>query len=107
MGIQPPCPSQFCDSASAKQAALNPRTLGAARSLGIRMHSTRYAIAKSNLELKYSITEDMVADFLTKRMPRKKLARLSIIFFHNLKSSWKEDPDHLEPLRDAEWYLDL
>ena len=107
MGIQPPCPIQYCDSTSAKQVALNPRTLGAARSLGIRMHSTRYAIAKSNLKLKYSITEDMVADFLTKRMPRKKLARLSIIFFNNLKSNWKEDPDHLKPLRDAEWYLDL
>jgi hypothetical protein len=51
-------------------------SLGAARSLGIRMHSTGYAIARKGLDLKYSITQDMLADFLSKKMPRKPLARM-------------------------------
>ena len=107
MGIRPPPAVQYCDSTSAKQVAINPKTLGAARSLGIRMHTTRYAIAKSNLQLKYSITEDMVADFLTKRLPRRKLVRLSIIFFNNLSLGWANGPDNLKPLRGADWYLEL
>ena len=107
MGIRPPPTIQYCDSTSAKQVAANPKALGAARSLGIRMHTTRYAIAKSNLQLKYSITEDMVADFLTKRLPRRKLARLSLIFFNNLCTDWPDDSDNLRPCKGVEWYLDL
>jgi hypothetical protein len=107
MGIQHPPVVQYCDSTSATQVARNPHRLGAARSLGIRMHATRYAIAHEDLQLKYSITEDMVADILTKRMPRKKLARLSIVFFNNLQPDWHLDPDCLVPLRDVEWYPDL
>ena len=107
MGIEPPTPTQYCDSTSATMVARNPHRLGAARSLGIREHATRFAISKSKLYLCYSITEDMVADFLTKRMPRKALARLSVVFFNNLKPNWANDPDHLLPLRDVAWYPDL
>ena len=107
MGIQPSVPVQYCDSTSATQVARNPHKLGAARSLGIREHSTRYAISKGQLTLCYSITEDMVADFMTKRMPRKALARLSVIFFNNLRKDWATKPDLLLPRRDREWYPEL
>ena len=107
MGIQPMVPIQYCDSTSATQVARNPHKLGAARSLGIRAHATRYAISQSKLILLYSITEDMVADFMTKRMPRKSLARLSVIFFNNLREDWQLNPNHLLPRRDCEWYPDL
>jgi hypothetical protein len=108
MGIQHPPVIQYCDSiTSATQVARNPHRMGAARSLGIRMHATRYAIAHDNLILKYSITEDMLADILTKRMPRKKLARLSVVFFNNLRPDWFRNPDYLQPLRDVEWYPEL
>ena len=107
MGIETPTPVQFCDSTSATMVARNPHRLGAARSLGIREHATRFAISKSKLDLCYSITEDMIADFLTKRMPRNALARLSVVFFNNLKPNWANNPDHLLPLRDVAWYPDL
>ena len=75
--------------------------------MGIRVHGCRYAIARGHLNLKYSITEDMTADFLTKRMPRKHLARLAVIFFNNLQPGWEKDPTQLLPLRDAEWFPEL
>ena len=106
MGIRHPPPIQYCDSTSATQVARNPSSIGAARSLGIRMHTTRYAIAKEGLILRYSITEDMVADCLTKRLPRKKLSRFSIIFCNNLRPDWKNDSDELVPLHDSEWFPD-
>ena len=107
MGIQTSVPVQYCDSTSATQVARNPHKLGAARSLGIRAHGFRYGISKSQLTLCYSITEDMVADFMTKRMPRKALARLSVIFFNNLRQDWAAKPDLLLPRRDQEWYPEL
>ena len=75
MGIQPPPDEQFCDSTAASQIVRNPHSMGASHKLGIRLHSSRYAIAHENLQLHYSITEDMVADCLTKKLPRKILAR--------------------------------
>jgi hypothetical protein len=106
-GVQPMDPLQDCDSTSATQVALNPHKLGASRSLGIRQHLTRYAIAKGKLKLCYSVSEDCVADMLTKRLQRQKLARFALIFFNNLRVDWRLDPDHLAPLRDHRWYPDL
>ena len=88
-------------------AALNPHTLGASRSLGIRQHLTRYAISRGKLNLCYSITEDMVSDVLTKRLERKKLARFALIFFNNLRTDWDLEPDYLAPMFDQSWYPDL
>jgi len=107
MGIQPPPAVQYCDSTSATQVAKNPHNLGAARNLAIRMHGIRYAIAHQGLQLKYSTTGDMVADLLSKRMPRKKLARLALVFYNNLRSDWHLNPDILRPWKDAEWFPDL
>ena len=106
-GIMPAVVDQWCDSTSAKQSAVNPHSLGASRALGIRMHGTRFAISRNHLTLRYVITEDQVSDFTTKRMPRKHLARLAVIFYNNLKPNWKEDPNVLKPLRDAKWYPEL
>ena len=107
MGILPAPPTQFCDSSSAVQAVQNPHSLGAARSLGIRQHGTRYAIAKKGTTVKPSITEDMQSDIFTKRLARTKLARFSVIFFNNLKDNWNADPDYLVPRYDQSWYPDL
>jgi hypothetical protein len=107
IGIQPPPAIQHCDSASAMQIAKNPHKLGAARNLGIRMHGTRHAIAHQGLQLKYSTTGGMVAELLTKRMPRKKLARLALLFYNNLCPDWHLNPDVLRPWKDGEWSPDL
>ena len=91
MGINPPPVAQYCDSTAAKQVALNPKSFGVARTLGIRMHVTRYAIATQGLTVHYTIIEDCVADMLTKRLLRPNLSRFATIFFNVLTSSWRRD----------------
>jgi hypothetical protein len=107
-GIMPAVVDQWCDSTSAKKSAVNPpsnpHSLGTSRALGIRMHGTHFATSRNHLTLRCIITEDQVSDFTTKRMPRKHLAQLAVIFYNNLKPNWKEDPNVLKPLRDAKWY---
>jgi hypothetical protein len=107
IGIQPPPAIQHCDSASAMQIAKNPHKLGASRDLAIRMHGTRCAIAHQGLQLKCSTAGDMVTDLLTKRMPRKKLARLALVFYNNLCPDWHLNPDVLRPWKDGGWFPDL
>jgi hypothetical protein len=108
MGINPGPVAQCCDSTSAAQVARNPHDLGASRNLGIKAHTTRCAIAHQDLQLVYEISGDMEADFLTKRMPRTQLARLSVTFFNNLRADcWALNPDFLRPLRDEVWCLDI
>ena len=87
--------------------AKNPKSLGAARFLGIRARCARHAIARESLSLEYCIAGGALADCLTKRLPRKKLARFSVIFFNNLRCDWQKNPDHLLPRQDSEWYPDL
>jgi len=107
LGIQPPPATQYCDSTSTTMLAKNPQSLGAARPLGIRMHAVRYAIAHEGLQFQYAITEDMVADVLTKRLPRAKLARFALIFYNNLCWNWYEDHALLQPLHDEIWFPDI
>jgi hypothetical protein len=107
MGIQPRPTGQYCDSTSAVQIARNPNNLGAARSLGIRLHTIRYAIAHQGLQLRYSITEDMVMDMLTKRLARKKLARFAAIFFNVLGNDWKSNPDDLDLIVNRSLFPEL
>jgi len=107
MGINPKEEVQYCDSTSVKMIALNPNSLGAARSLGIRMHTTRYAIAKRGLDLRYCITQDQISDFLTKRMPRKALARLAAIFFNCLADDWRNDWETLTLVVPLEHFPEL
>jgi hypothetical protein len=54
-----------------------------------------------------SISEDCVADMLTKRLEREKLARFALIFFNNLRVDWRLNPNQLFPLRDHRWHPDL
>ena len=106
-GIGPKRESQHVDSTSVKMIALNPNSLGAARSLGIRMHSTRCAIARKGLDLRCSITQGVLADFLSKKMPRKTLARLGAAFFNCLAPNWREDWDDLQLIVPIEHHPEL
>ena len=87
---------QYIDSTTAKQIAENPKKMGSARHLGIRWHLVRYHLHAKDLELRYSITEDCLADLGTKRLARKILDRFARIFFNCLSKNWRDDAENLE-----------
>jgi hypothetical protein len=88
-------PGEYIDSTASKQLAGNPKKMGTTRHIGIKWHFIRYHVQKRDVDLLYCITEDMLADMGTKRLPRKKLARFATIFFNVLHRSWASDPDNL------------
>ena len=90
-GVAVPNIVQYIDSTSAKQIAENPKKLGSTRHLGIRWHLIRYYIHAKDHLLKYSITEDMLADMGTKRLNRRKLERFAMIFFNCLHKDWRQN----------------
>jgi len=49
----------------------------------------------------------MLADFLSKKMPRRPLARLGAAFFNCLASNWREDWDNLRLIVPIEHYPEL
>ena len=75
--------------------AENPKKMGSTRHIGIKWHFIRYHVQKRDVDLSYSITEDMLSDMGTKRLPRKKLARFATIFFNVLSKNWAKDPENL------------
>ena len=95
LGIAVRTPLQYIDSTAAKQLAENPKKMGTTRHIGIKWHFIRYHVQKRDVDLSYSITEDMLSDMGTKRLPRKKLARFAAIFFNVLHKDWAVDPDNL------------
>jgi len=92
---------QYIDATSAKQIAENPKKLGSTRHLGIRWHLVRYHLHAKDLVLKYSISEDCLADLGTKRLARKILSRFAMIFFNCLHATWSADPDCLKHICDV------
>jgi hypothetical protein len=49
----------------------------------------------------------MLSDFLTKKMPRKPLARLGAAFFNCLAPNWRDDWDNLELIVPIEHFPEL
>jgi hypothetical protein len=49
----------------------------------------------------------MLADFPSKKMPRKPLARLGAAFFNCLAPNWREDWDNLQLIVPIEHYPEL
>lgn len=56
--------------------AKNPQYHGRAKHIGIRYHFTREQVARRTIVLKYCASEDMIADFLTKALPRPRFIKL-------------------------------
>ena len=82
LGIAVRTSGHYIDSAASKQLAKNLKKMGTTRHIGIKWHFIRYHVQKGDVDLLYCITEDMIADMGTKRLPRKKLARFPSIFFN-------------------------
>ena len=97
-------PRQYIDSTAAKHLAMNPKKLGATRHLSIKWHFLRYHVQRKEVDLQYSITEDMLADMGTKILPRKTLARFAMIFFSTLSSRWSSDYHSLDHICPPDMY---
>jgi hypothetical protein len=69
----PPTPL-FCDNQAALRLATNDNYHARTKHIDVRYHFIRYAAASGSIALYYCPTEDMVADLLTKSLPKWKAA---------------------------------
>lgn len=65
------------DNLPAIGLAKNPQFHGRAKHISIRYHFTREQVLEGTLELNYCKTDEMIADMLTKPLPKPKLSKLS------------------------------
>ena len=61
--------------------ATNPARLGNVRHLQIRYHLVRCYVTLGDVEMRYCVTEDMIADLLTKIVSGAQDRRLSLRFY--------------------------
>jgi hypothetical protein len=78
------CPKpyrMYTDSMACLHIATNPARLGNVRHLQIRFHLVRCYVTLGDVEMVYCITEDMIADLLTKVVSGAQDRRLSLRFY--------------------------
>jgi hypothetical protein len=71
----------YTDSMACLHIATNPARLGNVRHLQIRYHLVRCYVTLGDVQMLYSITEDMIADLLTKIVSGAQDRRLSLRFY--------------------------
>jgi hypothetical protein len=71
----------YTDSMACLHIATNPSKLGNVRHLQIRFHLVRCYVTLGDVEMVYCITEDMIADLLTKIVSGAQDRRLSLRFY--------------------------
>jgi hypothetical protein len=78
------CPKpyrMYTDSMACLHIASNPAKLGNVRHLQIRYHLVRCYVSLGDIEMCYCVTEDMIADLLTKIVSGAQDERLSLRFY--------------------------
>ena len=63
------------------QIATNPMTVTRTKHMAIKFHYVREVIAALSIEIKYCPTGDMIADLLTKVLPKEQAAKLCALLF--------------------------
>jgi hypothetical protein len=82
LGFSPPKPYQlYTDSKACFHIATNPSRLGNVRHLQIRYHMVRCYVTLGDIDMCFCITEEMLADLLTKTVVGAQDARLSLRFY--------------------------
>jgi hypothetical protein len=82
LGFSCPKPYRlYTDSMACLHIATNPAKLGNVRHLQIRYHLVRCYVTLGDVEMQYCITEDMIADLLTKIVSGAQDRRLSLRFY--------------------------
>ena len=88
LGFSCPKPyTLYTDSMSCFHIASNPNRLGNVRHLQIRYHLVRCYVSLGDVEMCFCITEEMVADLLTKIVVGSQDQRLSLRFFSLIPES--------------------
>jgi hypothetical protein len=78
------CPKPYplyTDSQASLAIATNPMRMGLIRHIAIRYHLVRSMALQRDVDLRYCVTEDMVADLLTKILSGSSYERLCIRFY--------------------------
>jgi hypothetical protein len=82
LGFSCPKPYRmYTDSMACLHIATNPAKLGNVRHLQIRFHLVRCYVTLGDVQMLYCITEDMIADLLTKIVSGAQDRRLSLRFY--------------------------
>jgi hypothetical protein len=84
------CPKpyrMYTDSMACLHIATNPARLGNVRHLQIRFHLVRCYVTLGDVEMVYCVTEDMIADLLTKIVSGAQDRKLSLRFYSLIPGS--------------------
>jgi hypothetical protein len=88
LGFSCPTPYKlYTDSKACYHIATNPSRLGNVRHLQIRYHMVRCYVSLGDVEMCFCITEDLLADLLTKIVVGAQDHRLSLRFYSLVPSS--------------------
>ena len=68
----------FEDNQGSIALAKNPKDHSRAKHIDIKYHFVRHAVEKKNIQLVYCPTENMMADILTKRLPKPRFEQLRL-----------------------------
>ncbi len=91
------CPKpyvMYTDSTACLSIASNAMRLGNVRHLAIRYHLVRCYVSIGEIVMRYCITEDMVADLLTKIITGSQDARLAVRFYTLCPKGFKYVASH-------------
>jgi hypothetical protein len=80
--------TMYTDSTACLAIASNPDRLGNVRHLSIRYNLVRCYVTLGEITMVYCVTEEMVADLLTKIVSGSQDARLNIRFYNLCPSAW-------------------
>jgi hypothetical protein len=80
--------TMYTDSTACLAIASNAERLGNVRHLSIRYNLVRCYVTLGEISMAYCVTEEMVADLLTKIVSGSQDSRLTIRFYHLCPSAW-------------------
>ena len=89
LGFTCPKPyNMYTDSTACLSIATNPERLGNVRHLSIRYNLVRFYVTIGEVEMVYCVTEEMIADLLTKIVLGTQDNRLTIRFYNLCQPAW-------------------
>ncbi len=80
--------TMYTDSTACLNIATNPERLGNVRHLSIRYNLVRCYVTIGEIHMAYCITEEMVADLLTKIVTGAQDSRLTVRFYNLCPNAW-------------------
>jgi hypothetical protein len=85
--------TMYTDSTACLNIASNPERLGNVRHLSIRYNLVRCYVTIGEIKMVFRITEEMIADLLTKIVAGAQGGRLTVRFYNLCPSAWEHVTD--------------